>query len=542
MKKERSRKYRFLQTLRILSQALFFALFFLLLLNTRFPGEDYIGRVEVFFHFDPLLALATLVASRTVFSAFILSAFTLVITLFLGRAVCGWVCPLGAIHQFFSWVFKKTKLHRPQRLKTFTDKRLAWKYYILIFLLVSTVFTLDLVGVLDPLSLLFRSFAVGFLPAFDFSIHSLIGMMYAVNLSSWGDGLVQFFEKLDINAVFLQGFFIGAIFFGLVLLNMNRERFWCRYLCPLGAFLGLASRFNLFKLKVSEDKCIKCNLCTIHCQTQANPFPNEEWKSSECDYCFTCGAICPTNAITFPTQLSPESLESVNLSRRRLLLTTVLGAVAVPFFRISPSKARASEKLIRPPGALPEDLFLQKCIRCGECLKVCPTNALQPALSEAGPEGIWTPMLVPKIGYCDYYCSLCTQVCPTGAIQELTIEAKNQIKIGTAWVDKNRCIPWKFGDPCIVCEEHCPVSPKAIKFIKIEVARPDGVLKTPLAPVIETESCTGCGICENKCPVVDLPAIYVTSVGETRSERNQMRLDIIQPDLILQGAEEDIIK
>lgn len=542
MKKERSKKYRFLQTLRILSQALFFALFFLLLLNTRFPGEDYIGRVEVFFHFDPLLALATLIASRTVFLAFILSSITLVVTLFLGRAVCGWVCPLGAVHQFFSWVFKKTKLHRPQRLKTFKDKRLAWKYYILIFILVSTVFTLDLVGVLDPLSLLYRSFVVGFLPAADFSIHSLIGIMYKINLSSWGDGLVQFFEKLDINAVFIQGFFIGAIFFGLVLLNMNRERFWCRYLCPLGAFLGLASRFNLFKLKVSEDKCIKCNLCTIHCQTQANPFPNEEWKSSECDYCFTCGAICPTSAITFPTKLAPESIESVDLSRRRLLLTTVLGAVAVPFFRISPSKTRASEKLIRPPGALPEDQFLQKCVRCGECMKVCPTNALQPALTEAGPEGIWTPMLVPKIGYCEYYCSLCTQVCPTGAIQEMTIEAKNRIKIGTAWVDKNRCIPWKFGDPCIVCEEHCPVSPKAIKFIKIEVSRPDGVLKTPLAPVIETEPCTGCGICETKCPVVDQPAIYVTSVGETRSERNQMRLDIIQPDLTFPGAEEDIIK
>ena len=447
MKKERSKKFRFLQTLRILSQALFFALFFLLLLNTRFPGEDYIGRVEVFFHFDPLLALATLIASRTVFLAFILSSITLVVTLFLGRAVCGWVCPLGAVHQFFSWVFKKTKLHRPQRLKTFKDKRLAWKYYILIFILVSTVFTLDLVGVLDPLSLLYRSFVVGFLPAADFSIHSLIGIMYKINLSSWGDVLVQFFEKLDINAVFIQGFFIGAIFLGLVLLNMNRERFWCRYLCPLGAFLGLASRFNLFKLKVSEDKCIKCNLCTIHCQTLANPFPNEEWKSSECDYCFTCGAICPTSAITFPAKLTPESLESVDLSRRRLLLTTVLGAVAVPFFRISPSKTRASEKLIRPPGALPEDLFLQKCVRCGECMKVCPTNALQPALTEAGPEGIWTPMLVPKIGYCEYYCSLCTQVCPTGAIQEMTIEAKNQIKIGTAWVDKNRCIPWKFGDP-----------------------------------------------------------------------------------------------
>jgi len=162
-------------------------------------------------------------------------------------------------------------------------------------------------------------------------------------------------------------------------------------------------------------------------------------------------------------------------------------------------------------------------------MKVCPTNALQPALSEAGPEGIWTPVLVPKIGYCEYYCSLCSQVCPTGAIQELTVEQKVQVRIGTAWINKSRCIPWVSGDSCIVCEEHCPVSPKAIKLVKTEVKLPDGTIKTPLAPFIDTSECIGCGICENKCPVVDEPAIYVTSVGETRSEKNKLLLDISQP-------------
>lgn len=542
LKKERSKKYRLIQILRIITQIVFFSLFFFLLLQTRFLGQDYIRRVEIFFHFDPLLAVATFIASRTIFLAFIYAAITLMITFVLGRVVCGWVCPLGSLHQFFSWIFKKTKLHRPQRLKTFKDKRLAWKYYLLIFLLISTLFTLDLVGIFDPFSLLYRSFIVGILPAFDFTIENLIGILYKINLSSIGDGLFQFFEALAINSTFIQGFSIAAIFIGLLLLNMHRERFWCRYLCPLGAFLGLASRFNLLKLEVSEKKCIKCNLCTIHCQTLANPWPNEDWKSSECNYCFTCSAICPTGAITFPVKAKSESIEAVDLSRRKVILTSFMSVIAVPFFRISPAKTRASEKLIRPPGALPEDQFLQKCVRCGECMKVCPTNALQPAWTEAGPEGLWTPMLVPKIGYCEYYCSLCTQVCPTGAIKDLSIAAKNQVCIGTAWIDKNRCIPWKFGDPCIVCEEHCPVSPKAIKFIKIEVPRPDGVIKTPLAPQIEVDSCTGCGICENKCPVADLPAIYITSVGETRSEQNQMLLDLIQPEFNIIDPGEDIYK
>lgn len=526
MKKERSKKYKFILYIRILSQIVFFVLFFHLILSTRFPGEDYIGNVEIFFHFDPLLALATILASRMIFLSFVYAAITIVVTFFMGRVVCGWICPLGSIHQFFSFLFKKSKLLKPKKIK---ENHTTWKYILLIFILVGSLFTLNLVGIFDPFSFLYRSFTTGFLPALSYSISSFIGVLYKINLSSLGDSLVQFFESIDLNATFLQGFFIGIIFIIIVLLNIFQERFWCRYVCPLGAFLGLISRGNIFKLKIDNEKCIKCDLCNINCPTQANPFPDSEWKSSECIYCYTCSSICPTGAIGFPVKLTPESIETIDLSRRKVILTSILGLLAAPFFRISQAKKRASEKLIRPPGALPEEKFLQKCVKCSECMKVCPTNALQPALSEAGPEGIWTPVLVPKIGYCEYYCSLCSQVCPTGAIQELTVEQKIQVKIGTAWINRNRCIPWVSGDSCIVCEEHCPVSPKAIKLVKTEVKLPDGTIKTPLAPFIDTSECIGCGICENKCPVVDEPAIYVTSVGETRSEKNRLLLDISQP-------------
>ena len=452
---------------------------------------------------------------------------TILITFVLGRVVCGWFCPLGTVHQFLSFVFKKAKLLKPKKRPV---GPLSWKYYLLIFLLVSALFTLDLVGIFDPLSLLYRSFVGSILPALRYSFNALIDLFYKLQLISIGDSLVQFLEGLAINATFFQGFFIGAIFISLALLNLTRERFWCRYLCPLGAFLGLISRWNVLKLRIDPQRCIECSLCTIHCQTEATPFPDEEWKSSECDYCFTCSAICPTDAIRFPLKPAPEDIKQLSLARRKLIFTSLLGVIAVPFFRFSPSSRRASPKLIRPPGALSEEKFLQKCIRCGECMKVCPTNALQPALSEAGPEGLWTPMLVPKIGYCEYYCSLCSQVCPTGAIKELTVEEKIKVVIGTAWVNKNRCIPYSMGTPCIVCEEHCPTSPKAIKLVTTEVKLPDGTIKTPAGPVVVTDLCIGCGICENKCPVVDKPAIYVTSVGESRSGKNQVLLDIFLPE------------
>ncbi len=527
MKREKSRKHRFLQILRAASQSGFFFLFLYLFIGARYTGEDYISSsVQRFFHFDPLLAIVTIVSARLVFASFAFALITMGATVVLGRVFCGWVCPLGAVHQFSSFALKKTKFLRPPKEE---KASLSWKYYVLVIVLVGAAFGLDLAGYLDPFSFLTRSFAVSVFPALAHGLSSLNGIVYGIGLTSIGRSLSQFLENWTLNETFLQGFGLGIIFLGALALNAWKERFWCRYLCPLGALLGLLSRWNISKLRVDDEKCIKCGLCTQHCETQANPYPGKKWKSAECVYCETCAAICPTGAIAFPVKGAPEKLTNlagVDLTRRKILFTAFLGVAAVPFFRLNPFRKRASLKLIRPPGSLPEEKFLAKCVKCGQCMRACPTNGLQPVLSEAGPEGIWTPRLVPKIGYCEYYCSLCTQVCPTGAIKKLSIEEKNALKIGTAWVNKSRCIPYVLGKPCIVCEEHCPVSPKAIKLVEVETKLPGGEIVTQKGPVIDLESCTGCGICENKCPVMDDPAIFVTSVGETRSEKNQLLLQV----------------
>lgn len=524
MKRGKSKKYFWLQRLRIFSQFVFFSLFFILFLKTHYAGEDYLKTtVERYFHFDPLLALTTIIGSRLIYAALLYSGITVLATLLLGRFVCGWICPLGALHQFFSFIFKKIRWLRPKK-----DDRasLAPKYFILIFILVASILTVNLAGYLDPLSFLFRSLSVYFSPFLNQVLLQTGNLAFALGLKTLGENMGQAMGNLALNSVFQNAFLIGLLFLIVLALNAWKERFWCRYLCPTGALLGLFSRFNLFKLKIDQEKCINCHLCSIQCETNARPYPVDEWRSSECIYCQTCAAICPTAAISFPLRWQAEKIKGIDLSRRKVLLTSLTSLLIAPIFKITWHRQRSFPALIRPPGSLPEAEFLSKCVRCGECMKACPTNGLQPAVTEAGPEGVWTPVLVPKIGYCEYYCSLCTQVCPTGAIRELTIEEKTKVKIGTAWIDKSRCLPYALGKPCIVCEEHCPVSPKAIQLIKVETLTPEGKTVSNLAPFVNVETCIGCGICENKCVVVNEPAIRVSSIGEQRSEKNRLILEV----------------
>ena len=183
--------------------------------------------------------------------------------------------------------------------------------------------------------------------------------------------------------------------------------------------------------------------------------------------------------------------------------------------RINFRGARSQLHLIRPPGASDERVFLEKCVRCGECMKVCVTNGLHPTLWESGLEGVFTPRLVPRIGYCEYNCTLCGQVCPSGALPELTLEQKHETVLGTAFFDRNRCIPWAENRTCAVCEENCPVPDKSI------ILRPENVID-PITgesvviqrPHVVIERCVGCGMCESKCP---LPGESAVRVGPRRS-------------------------
>jgi polyferredoxin len=544
---------RLVRNLRRASQLFFLLLFCWFVLKTTFEvdfaptGTDEITLpwpVSFFLQLDPLAALTTILSSWTLYKGMFWAVGLLVATVFLGRFFCGWVCPMGTLNHALSEVSSK-RASRKGKARIDSNRFRPYqrlKYYILFGTLVAALFGSALTGILDPLSLLARSLGTVVLP----TLHTAaLAVRDAVKEAGWPPLSDAAQASYDLVASFLlpfrQAHFQGVLLLGLLLAlvlvaNGLVTRFWCRGLCPLGALLGLFSRFGLLGLKKDEASCTHCNRCLQHCQGGDNPVVGEKWRQSECHLCLNCQASCPEGSLKFTlfpqqeaTAANPEGTPQVDLVRRSVLLSLGAGAAAVPLLRSGDSfRANASPRRIRPPGAREEKEFLARCIRCGQCMRVCPNNALHPTLLEAGAEGIWTPVMIARIGYCEPSCTLCGQVCPTGAIAELTKAQKvgdeetPPSRIGTAFVDRGRCLPWAMSTPCIVCEEWCPTSPKAVYLEEVEVTDREGRVQKVKRPHIDPALCTGCGACEYACPVHDKRAIRITAVGESRSYENQI--------------------
>jgi polyferredoxin len=499
---------------RRIGQSLFFALFLFLFIKTDYAGVDELTwAVNLLFRLDPLLAFSAILAGKTVVALMLPALVTLVLTFVFGRFFCGWICPLGSL------IDGSRHLFAPER-NNFDPGRRQLKYYLLIFLLSSTLFGLPLTGLIDPFSLLIRGFTFAVHPALDYATTSFFTWTYE-HAPAWLNALTEPVYALLKHMLPFAAKVYGLSVFSLLLLlavlglSSLKSRFFCRKICPLGALLAIFSRFSLFRLAGGTPECGKCRQCRTVCRMGAID-AERTVTSAECILCLDCMAHCPGSRIHYSLKRQAAGEQAIDLSRRAVI-TSLTAGVLVPLILPTRLLARfADPLLVRPPGALPETAFLGRCVRCGECMKVCIGNALQPAWLEAGLEGIFTPRLIGRIGYCEYNCTLCGQACPTGAIRRLTRDEKQVTVIGRAYFDKNRCLPYAKGVPCIVCEEHCTTPDKAIKFREAKALNSKGELVELRQPYVIEELCIGCGICENRCPLNGGAAVIVTAEGESR--------------------------
>jgi MauM/NapG family ferredoxin protein len=509
-----AKKGKHWQRLRVTSQVLFIILFFFLLLKSGEIAIEYLPHTGFFFYFDPLFLWVNILAGPF-FHAFLLALVPLILTLILGRFFCGWICPFGALQQFFSWLGARRKENKI----VLSHKSLGWKYLLLIVLLTTSLFATQWLGWLDPFSLLTRSSSVALVPGANFLVQHTL-QSEAQN-RGWVGKIVKPLYDLSRNFLltvrqrtFLQTSAIGMLFLGLLLLNLYRRRFFCNFLCPLGALYGWLAKYSLIHLPLNQN-CTSCNACAAHCTYYGGPF--KDYLKSECLVCLNCLSDCPFAAIDVRWQLPrAKQIPALAPQRRKILAAIGCGLAVAAMPQITVSKKMKTHPFIRPPGAVAEKDFLKKCMRCGACMQACPTNVIQPAVFQAGLEGIWTPIMVPVNGYCEYECHRCTQVCPTHAIAKLTMEEKKQFKIGTAVINRSTCYTYANGYNCAVCEEHCPVADKAIKLREVEVYNFRGKLKQVRQVYVVPDLCIGCGVCENVCPRTDAPAIVVGAEEEQR--------------------------
>ncbi len=352
-------------------------------------------------------------------------------------------------------------------------------------------------------------------------IFLILGAILGVSFLHFFEPLVIFerFLTLVIYPIFtyLSGFFgigstvaytesaIALLVIALILgMNFFDQRFWCRNICPLGGLLALLSKFSVFKFIFGEG-CTNCGICEKICPTSAISIEQARVDAGECIDCLRCAYECPQHVFKYKIAFMPPHLD---LNRRQLVAALGTSIIVAPLARTL-LHTRLSGRLIRPPGSIPEPDFLNTCIHCGKCMKVCPTNGLQPCILESGMNGLWTPRLVSRIGGCEKNCNMCGRVCPTSAIRNLTPDEKTFAKMGTAVIDRSRCIAWEQDRVCLICDEACPYN--AINSLT-ETIRDTTLLR----PFVDERMCTGCGLCEARCPIEGRAAIEVFSIGEER--------------------------
>ena len=227
----------------------------------------------------PGLFISTFSAIKTIYTSLIAGTFSatalagqiilavsmLLITAIMGRFFCGFLCAFGTMGDFFWYLGSKLKLQRP-KIGTKVDRILKKVKYVLLVLIVVLFWTLGvsaISGTGNP--------------------WTVFGML--TNLSGWTDMTVI----LSVGMLLLVLIIVGSLYI---------ERFFCRYLCPLGAVFAIVSRFRLFKIRKPRTSCGSCRACTKRCSMGISLYRTDVVTSPECIDCMNCVEICPRDNVT----------------------------------------------------------------------------------------------------------------------------------------------------------------------------------------------------------------------------------------------------
>jgi ferredoxin len=235
-----------------------------------------------------------------------------------------------------------------------------------------------------------------------------------------------------------------------------------------------------------------------------------------------CARICPLGAtqdllagiksllgnFKGPTKKNSQGKYGIGTafpSTRRAFLAIAAG-LGLGFLAKKTGQAITERTPLRPPGSIEEPGFAGLCVRCGGCMRVCPSKIIRPDTGQAGISGLLAPVVCYEKAYCLEDCNACTQVCPSGALQDLNLEQKNKYVIGEALLDASLCYLVRGVNDCDICVRSCP-------FDAVQIYWNDDLYVA--YPVVDPLKCNGCGACEAYCPTGETKAIKVWKSGSS---------------------------
>ncbi len=362
--------------------------------------------------------------------------------------------------------------------------------------------------------------------------------------------LVQTSPFVAICAIITGGAFgIGSILgLGFSVIALARKRWFCRYICPVGLLIDGAAGIGLRK-KSWWARCpsIGRYIVLLTAAGAVVGYPLFLWmdplaflNSAFSVYSAVnvlsgmfslsgltilllialtsgdlwCARICPLGGTqelladiksVFKNPHKPKTLQTQetvkvnNAFSRRVFLAIAAGA-GLGLWAERNGLARAENVPLRPPGAIEEDEFTGQCVRCGNCIRTCPSKIIHQDTGQAGFAGLLAPAVRFEKEYCVEECNACTKACPSGALQNLSLNQKHGYIIGEAMLDASLCFLVRGVNDCDICVRSCPFDAVHIYWDEDSYVA---------YPVVDPLKCNGCGACEVHCPTGDVKAIKV---------------------------------